>query len=212
MTAHGLIAVALVALAACDVERKPEPRRTSASDVQRPQTPSDVRVTQELPARFRTIGRPASSAEIRAWDIDANPAGAGLPAGRGTYARGAVVYAQQCASCHGAKGEGMPPNPKLVGAEPRDFSFASDAKIAKTIGNYWPYATTLYDYINRAMPFAAPGSLPPGDVYSVVAFLLAENGIIDKRIVIDARTLPRVHMPARDHFVIDDRRGGAGFR
>ena len=122
------------------------------------------------------------------------------------------MYAQQCASCHGAKGEGIPPNPKLVGAEPRDFSFANDAKIAKTIGNYWPYATTLYDYINRAMPFATPGSLPPSDVYSVVAFLLAENGIIDKRTAIDARTLPRVRMPARDRFVTDDRRGGAGFR
>jgi cytochrome c len=208
------IAVVLVLLAGCDFERAPDAKRTSGSvsGSKQAQTSTDARVTQELPARFRTIGRRASAAEIRAWDIDANPAGAGLPPGRGTYERGALVYAQQCASCHGAKGEGIPPNPKLVGAEPRDFSFASDAKIAKTIGNYWPYATTLYDYINRAMPFATPGSLPPSDVYSVVAFLLAENGIIDKGMALDARTLPRVRMPARDRFIVDDRRGGAGFR
>lgn len=162
--------------------------------------------------RFRNIGRAAQPSEIRAWDIDANPSGAGLPPGRGTYARGAQVYAQQCASCHGAKGEGIAPNPKLVGPEPRDFSFANDSKIPKTIGNYWPYATTLYDYINRAMPFATPGSLPPGDVYSVVAYLLAENGIIQQSAVMDARTLPRVRMPSRDRFVIDDRQGGPGFR
>jgi mono/diheme cytochrome c family protein len=162
--------------------------------------------------RFRNIGRPAQPAEIRAWDIDANPSGAGLPAGRGNYARGAQVYAQQCASCHGAKGEGVAPNPKLVGREPRDFSFANDPKLGKTIGNYWPYATTVYDYINRAMPFATPGSLSPSDVYSVVAYLLAENGIIEKTAVMDARTLPRVRMPARDRFVPDDRQGGPVFR
>ena len=82
----------------------------------------------------------------------------------------------------------------------------------KTVGNYWPYATTLYDYINRAMPFDAPGSLPPADLYSVVAFLLAENGIVERSAVIDARTLPAVRMPARDRFVPDDRRGGPAFR
>ena len=162
--------------------------------------------------RFRDIGREASAAEIRAWDIDVNPSGAGLPAGRGTYARGAQVYAQQCASCHGPKGEGIPPNTRLVGPEPRDFSFGNDPKLTKTIGNYWPYATTLFDYVNRAMPFATPGSLEPNDVYSVVAFLLAENGIIARSEVMNARTLPRVRMPARDRFVPDDRRGGAVFR
>ena len=163
--------------------------------------------------RFRTIGRDAQPGEIRAVDIDANPSGAGLPPGRGTYARGAQVYAQQCASCHGPRGEGgIPPNPKLVGTEPRDFSFGNDPKLTKTIGNYWPYATTLYDYINRAMPFATPGSLAPAEVYAVVAYLLAENGIIAKSAVMDARSLPRVRMPARDRFIVDDRKGGPGFR
>lgn len=164
------------------------------------------------PRRFRTIGREARPAEIRAWDIDVNPSGAGLPPGRGTYVRGAQVYTEQCASCHGAKGEGIPPNPKLVGREPRDFSFGKDPKLTKTIGNYWPYATTLYDYINRSMPFATPGSLTANELYSVVAYLLAENGIIERSAVMDARTLPRVRMPARDRFVVDDRKGGPGFR
>jgi mono/diheme cytochrome c family protein len=158
------------------------------------------------------LGTAATPDEIKAWDIDANPSGAGLPAGSGTYARGAQVYATSCAACHGAKGEGIPPNPRLVGAEPTDFGFADDLKLTKTIGNYWPYATTLYDYINRAMPFATPGVLPPPDVYSVVAYLLAENGVISQTDVMDATTLPKVKMPARDRFVVDDRQGGRGFR
>jgi S-disulfanyl-L-cysteine oxidoreductase SoxD len=210
------IALALVLpLSAC--ERRDSPSKApatqqAAQSVQPAHLPADVRPTPQHPARFATIGRVARDAEVRAWDIDANPAGAGLPNGRGTYERGTTVYAQQCASCHGPKGEGIPPNPRLVGAEPRDFSFAGDAKLVKTIGNYWPYATTLYDYINRAMPFQTPGSMSASDVYSVVAFLLVENGILDRGAVIDARSLPRVRMPARDRFVTDDRRGGAAFR
>lgn len=164
------------------------------------------------PARFGGIGRRPTADEIRAWDIDANPAGVGLPSGQGTYARGADLYQRRCAACHGARGEGLPPNPRLIGREPADFTFGLDPKAPRTIGNYWPYATTLYDYINRAMPFDAPGSLTPADVYSVVAFLLAENGIVDTTAVIDARTLPAVRMPARDRFVLDDRRGGPVFR
>jgi mono/diheme cytochrome c family protein len=162
--------------------------------------------------QYSAIGRPATADEIKAWDIDFNPSGANLPAGSGTYARGAEVYSKQCASCHGAKGEGIAPVPKLVGAEPKDFGFAADPKLIKTVGNYWPYATTLYDYINRAMPYATPGSLPPSDVYAVVAFILAENSIIAQTDVMDAASLPKVKMPARDRFVVDDRRGGRGFR
>ena len=135
-----------------------------------------------------------------------------MPAGTGTYARGVEVFAKQCASCHGPKGDGMPPFPKLIGSDPKDFGFGDDPKLTKTIGNYWPYATTLYDYVNRAMPFATPSVLPPGDVYSVVAFLLAENGIITRDEAMDAQSLPRVKMPARDRFVVDDRKGGPGFR
>ena len=186
-----------------------EPRAPESSDVVRQ---SDVQPTPRLPDRFGGIGRLASAAEIRAWDIDVSADGVGLPAGSGSYERGVVVYARQCAACHGSNGEGFAPNPRLVGTEPRDFSFAGDLRLAKTIGNYWPHATTLFDYINRAMPFAAPGTLPADDVYAVVAYLLAENGVIERSAVMNRRTLPEVRMPARDRFVPDNRTGGAVFK
>ena len=164
------------------------------------------------PASFE-LGRAASAAEIAAWDIDVNPSGASLPPGRGTYAAGRALYAEKCAACHGAKGEGMPPAyPRLIGAEPRDFSFADDFTKPKTIGNYWPYATTLYDYLNRAMPLTQPGSLRPDEIYALVAYLLAENQVIAPDAVMDATSLPAVKMPGRDHFVPDDRTGGPGFK
>ena len=163
----------------------------------------------DLSARYGGVGRAATTAEIARWNIDANDAGAGLPRGRGTYQRGATLYASRCAACHGPRGEGLPPFPRLIGAEPRDsFPFGRDPRLVRTIGNYWPYATTLYDYVNRAMPFNAPGSLSPDETYSIVAFLLAENGIIGREAVVDARSLPRVRMPAHDRFVPDNRTGG----
>jgi mono/diheme cytochrome c family protein len=166
----------------------------------------------ELPPSFG-LGRAATAAEIKAWDIDVNPTGVALPAGRGTWEAGQRLYAERCASCHGAAGEGMHPvYPRLIGAEPRDFSFADDFTKPKTIGNYWPYATTLYDYINRAMPLTQPGSLAPDEVYALVAYLLAENEVIGKDAVMDATTLPAVRMPGRDRFVPDDRTGGPGFK
>lgn len=166
----------------------------------------------KLPDRWN-LGHPATPAQLARLDIDANPSGVGLPPGRGTYAAGAITYRQQCAMCHGMKGEGLPPFPPLVGAEPRDsFPFGRNAALPKTIGNYWPYATTLYDYIHRAMPYNAPGSLTPDQVYGLVAYLLAENGVTPKTLVIDAKSLPGVKMPARRRFVPDDRQGGAEFR
>jgi mono/diheme cytochrome c family protein len=183
---------------ACELRDVPRTTQTKQQGIARP---IEVQPTPVTPARFPGIGRAATSAEIAAWNIDANPAGVGLPPGRGTAAAGARVYAAQCASCHGARGEGMPPNPRLVGADPKDFSFGKDPKQVKTIGNYWPYSTTLYDYINRSMPLASPGVLKPDEVYSVVAWLLAENGVIARDAVMDAKTLPAVKMPARDRFV-----------
>lgn len=165
------------------------------------------------PNRIDGIGRRALPEEQRAWNIDVNPTGAGLPPGSGTYAAGATLFAQRCAACHGAHGEGLAAYPKLIGRDPRTgFPFGEDAHLAKTIGNYWPYSTTLYDYIHRAMPLTAPGSLQPNEIYSVIAYLLAENQIIDKGTVVDARSLPRIRMPARDRFVRDDRTGGPVFR
>jgi cytochrome c len=159
------------------------------------------------------VGRAATPAEVAAWDVDVNPAGEGLPPGRGTAAEGAPVFQAKCASCHGAKGEGIAPTPALVGREPREgFPFGKDQSLTRTVGNYWPYATTLYDYINRAMPATAPGSLRPEEIYAVTAWILARNEIIADTAVMDATTLPQVRMPARDRFVADDRPGGAEFR
>lgn len=167
--------------------------------------------SQQAPPRFG-FGRAASADEIKAWDIDVMPNGEGLPPGRGTSRDGAPIYARKCAVCHGATGtEG--PFDVLVGREPRaGFPFGRDPTLVRTIGNYWPYATTLYDYINRAMPLDAPGSLSANEVYSLAAYLLWRNEIIADTAVIDAATLPRVRMPARDHFVVDDRRGGPVIR
>ncbi len=157
------------------------------------------------------FGRPATAEEIRAWDIDVSPDGTGLPPGRGTVAEGAALYAAQCISCHGPAGRGGQFDP-LVGREPsRGFPFGKDPKLLeqRAIGNYWPYATTLYDYINRAMPQAVPGSLHPDEVYGLVAYLLFLNGIVPQDAVMDAQSLPKVRMPARDRFIMDNRRGGA---
>lgn len=146
------------------------------------------------------LGRPATPDEISAWNIDANPSGEGLPPGQGTAAQGATVYASKCARCHGPTGvEG--PMDRLVGGRQ---TLASTSPV-KTVGSYWPYATTLYDYIYRAMPFDAPQSLTADEVYAVVAWLLHENGITEVDTVIDAHTLPQIHMPNRHGFVPDPR-------
>jgi cytochrome c len=160
----------------------------------------------QAPARFG-FGRPATAAEIAAWDIDVGPDGKGLPPGRGTPAEGAATYAAKCASCHGKTGkEG--PNDVLVGREPRGvFPSGKEAEARRTIGNYWPYATTVFDYIRRAMPAPTPGSLTDNEVYGLVAFLLEANEIIPSGTVMDATSLPKVAMPARDKFVIDSRGG-----
>ena len=158
----------------------------------------------KAPATFG-IGRPATSADIAAVDIDIGPDGTGLPPGRGTAANGAPIYAARCAGCHGKTGkEG--PNDILVGRLPGDaFPFARDPRAPKTIGSYWPYATTVFDYIRRAMPPDAPGSLKDEEVYGLVAYLLAANELISQDAVIDAASLPKVKMPAREHFVPDTR-------
>ena len=160
--------------------------------------------TAQGPERFG-IGRAATPAEIAALDIDIMPDGTGLPAGRGTSAEGAPIYASKCAACHGKTGkEG--PNDILVGRDPRvGFPFSQDPKLPHTIGNYWPYATTVFDYVRRAMPPTAPGSLTDGEVYSLTAFLLHANELIGADAVMDRTTLPAVKMPAREHFVPDAR-------
>ena len=168
--------------------------------------------TEARPERFG-FGRPASPEAIAAWDIDVRPDGAGLPAGEGTAASGAPVYAAQCAVCHGPAGEGGIAD-RLVGYDPastppfgpRYEAWRGDgADVPFSVGNYWPYATTLYDYILRAMPSNSPGTLAPDEVYGLVAWILAENGIIAGDAVMSAATLPAVEMPARHVFVPQER-------
>lgn len=154
------------------------------------------------------LGAPVDSAQLRMIDIDADPSGASLPAGSGTAAKGVLVYLAKCAVCHGAKGEGIAPSPKLVGRDPREgFPFGRDPRLVKTVGNYWPHSTTIYDYVHRTMPLTAPGSLTPDEVYSVVAWILVENEIIPRDAEMNATTLPAVKMPAAGRFVVDDRKG-----
>jgi mono/diheme cytochrome c family protein len=169
-----------------------------------PGTKAQATAPQKPPATFG-IGRPATPSEIAALDIDVGPDGVGLPPGRGTAADGAPIYAARCASCHGKTGrEG--PNDVLVGRLPGDaFPFAKDPRAPKTIGSYWPYATTVFDYVRRAMPPDKPGSLRDDEVYGLVAFLLSQNELIPADTVIDASSLPKVKMPAHDHFVPDTR-------
>jgi S-disulfanyl-L-cysteine oxidoreductase SoxD len=160
-----------------------------------------------IPSRF-DIGRPATPAEIAREDIGIRPDGEGLPGGSATARDGAPVWAAKCASCHGPRGEGTAAAPALVGRMPGDaFPFARSMQMEgeKTVGNYWPYATTVFDYVRRAMPFDRPGSLSDHEAYALVAWILAANRIIADTAVMDAHTLPAVRMPARNRFVPDDR-------
>ncbi|MGH9347294.1 MAG: c-type cytochrome [Vicinamibacterales bacterium] len=128
------------------------------------------------------------------------PSGAGLPSGSGTAEKGKAIYAAQCARCHGATGrEG--PEDVLAGG----IGSLATARPLKTVGSYWPYATTVWDYINRSMPFDRPGMLTPDDVYAVVAYVLQLNGIVSAADVLDANTLPKIRMPNRDGFIPDTR-------
>jgi cytochrome c len=172
-----------------------------------------VRVTAtQSPSSPLGIGRPATADEIRALDIDVMPDGRGLPVGRGTVMEGVIVYAAKCASCHGAKGEGGTAD-RLVGRTEGDSSaFAVNQRLVKTIGSYWPYATTLYDYIARAMPSQQPGTLTPNETYSLVGYLLFLNGVVAENAVMDQASVPQVMMPARDRFRPDNRPGGPTVR
>jgi S-disulfanyl-L-cysteine oxidoreductase SoxD len=157
-------------------------------------------VSEAVHAQQLGIGTRPDPALLRAWDIDIAPDGAGLPPGSGDVAAGKRVYAQRCAACHGSDGQGGPMD-RLVGGR---GSLAS-AKPVKTIGSYWPYATTLFDYVRRAMPFNAPQTLSNDEVYAVTAYLLRLNGIVADDATLDAATLAAVRMPNRDGFVPDPR-------
>ncbi len=143
------------------------------------------------------LGKAISAEDLAPWDISIGPDGAGLPPGSGTVKQGEAVFAAKCQACHGEKGGGTP-NDRLVGGQ---GTLAGDKPAVKTVGSYWPYATTLFDYIRRAMPLNESKSLTSDEVYSVVAYLLNLNGVIPESEVLNAQSLPKVTMPNREGFV-----------
>lgn len=159
------------------------------------------------------FGAPATESQIAAWDIDVSPDGAGLPPGQGTVAEGLEVWERhRCILCHGPTGrEG--PNDIITGRIPGDeFPFANDRSLRSTVGNYWPYATTLFDYTRRAMPFDMPGTMTDDEVYAVVGAMLYFNDLLPADAVVDSATVVDTHLPARNRFVPDNRTGGPTIR
>ena len=147
-------------------------------------------------AQAPNLGKPIGPAEIAAWDINVLPDGTGLPPGSGTPTQGAPIYAQKCAMCHGIDGKGGV-NAAVVGGAP-----IKDMESAKTIANFWPYATTIFDFTRRAMPWQQPKTLTNDEVYALTAYILSLNKLIGENDTINAQTLPKVKMPNRDGFII----------
>jgi cytochrome c len=148
-------------------------------------------------AQSPNLGKPISPEDLAAWDISIGPDGAGLPPGSGTAKQGEAVFTAKCQACHGEKGAGRP-NDRLVGGQ---GSLAGDKPPIKTIGSFWPYATTMFDYVRRAMPYNESKTLSADEIYAVVAYVLNLNGVIGDTDVINAQTLPNVKMPNRDGFI-----------
>lgn len=211
----GAVLLALVPLAACEMSERGTARGTTAS--RGPTQAGAVVGVSDYDAgavpggpgagRRYGLGSAPARGHVARLDADIGPDGAELPSGRGTVAEGEVLYRAQCAVCHGQRGEGMEPAyPALIGRDPagEDFAFARDPKLVHTIGNYWPYATTLFDYIKRAMPLLTPGSLTDDQVYALTAYLLAVNDVIPDTATLDAAALRAVTMPYHDRFIRTD--------
>src|SRR5712672_2495431 len=151
------------------------------------------------------LGKPIDPSAIAAWNSDIEPDGAGLPAGSGTSAQGSSIFSAKCALCHGEGGrggvflgQGAPAAPALVD----DKKVVGINEATVTIANYWPYATTLFDYIRRAMPWTQPRSLTNEEVYGLTAYILSLNKLIGANDTMNAQTLPKVRMPNRDGFIV----------
>ncbi len=147
-------------------------------------------------AELPHLGRPADPARIAALDVEIAPDGKGLPPGRGSVAKGAAIFVEKCAACHGDRGEGQPGD-RLTGG----IGTLASSRPVRTVASYWPYATTLFGYIRSAMPVTAPRSVAPDEAYALCAYLLSIDGIVPKNAVLDARTLPKVRMPNRRGFI-----------
>lgn len=152
---------------------------------------------QATPPSPYHFGQTISEESIKPWNIDISPDGTGLPEGQATADEGEEVYLQKCAACHGEFGEGVARFPSLTGT----VDELTEDRVRKSVGGYWPYSTTLWDYINRAMPFGNAQSLSPNEVYGVVAYILSMNDIIESDMVINATTLPKIQMPNHDGFI-----------
>ena len=152
---------------------------------------------QATPSPSYKFGQAISAEDIKPWDIDINPDGIGLPQGQATADEGEEVYLQKCAACHGEFGEGVGRFPSLIG----EVGDLTAERAHKSVGGFWPYSTTLWDYINRAMPFGNAQSLTPDEVYGVVAYILSMNEIIESDMVINAKILPTIKMPNRAGFI-----------
>ncbi|MEP0521846.1 MAG: cytochrome c [Hyphomicrobiales bacterium] len=148
------------------------------------------------------LGREATPDEVAAWDIDVRPDGQGLPEGAGTVAEGDEIFAERCAACHGDFGEGVDRWPVLAGGQ----GTLQDERPVKTIGSYWPYLSTVYDYVNRAMPFGESRSLTPDEVYAITAYLLYVNDIVDdEEFELSKANFTSVRLPNEDNFFFDPR-------
>lgn len=186
------VAAALLAAAAASAQQRPQPGNVEEGPrLAKAEQGPRLGQAEEGPS----LGLQATEAQIAGWDVGIAPDGSGLPPGSGTPAQGAAIYAVKCIACHGAEGAGKP-NDQLVGGQ---GTLASGSPV-RTIGSYWPYATTLFDYIRRAMPYPMPHSLTDDETYALTAYLLRLNGIVGDDAVIDAQSLPRVRMPNRDNF------------
>ena len=192
-----LVAVLGAALAACSSEPPVQSAAVEESGI--------AALPGHAPEHFG-FGAPASEDRVARWDIDVKPDGEGLPPGSGSVAEGRLLYDTHCLQCHGPTGtEG--PNDRLVSAGEWDRWPAG-----RTVGGYWPYATTLFDYTRKAMPQTTPGTLTDDQVYAVVGYVLHLGGIVSADAVMDSASLVAVEMPARDRFVPDDRTGGPTIR
>ena len=154
-----------------------------------------IGLAADAPATPVALGSPVTEAQLADWDLIVAPDGHNLPEGSGTAAQGQALYQQKCAACHGATGEGASGSPALVGGS------VSTTPPLLTVGSYWPHASTLFDYVRRAMPPTAPKSLSNTEVYQVTAYVLHLHGVIAEDFVLDKNTLPAVQMPNRDGFI-----------
>jgi S-disulfanyl-L-cysteine oxidoreductase SoxD len=197
-TKLGILCLAIL-LTGCNQSENKQTKATSTSTEQ-VKVEDGVKTQAGLPSTF-SIGKVATANVIAGWDIDVRPDGMGLPEGSGSVEDGEAIYEDKCSMCHGSFGEGEDSWPKLAGGagtliEPRP---------EKTIGSFWPYASTLWDYINRAMPFPAPQSLEPNEVYAITAYILNMNEIVEDDFVLSKDNFSTVEMPNKDGFYVDDR-------